>query len=59
MDRADIPVMNLHLMKKKKKKGLKGFFTKEIISISTDNMEHCAWYCSKCKKVLMWMDTDE
>ena len=43
----------------KKKKGLKGFFTKEIISISTDNMEHCAWYCSKCKKVLMWMDTDE
>ena len=43
----------------KKKKGLKGFFTKEIISISTDNMEHCAWYCSKRKKVLMWMDTDE
>ena len=43
----------------KKKKGLKGFFTKEIISISTDNMEHCAWYCSKCKTVFMWMDTDE
>ena len=43
----------------KKKKGLKGFFTKEIINISTDSMEHCAWYCPKCKKVLMWMDTDE
>ena len=43
----------------KKKKGLKGFFTKEIINISTDNMEHCAWYCPRCKKVLMWMDTDE
>ena len=43
----------------KKKKGLKGFFTRNTINISASGFEHCAWYCPKCKKVLMWMDTDE
>ena len=43
----------------KQKKGLKGLFTKEIMSISTDIMSLCARYCSKCKEVVMRMETDE
>ena len=43
----------------KKKSGIVGFFTRETVSISTTIREQDAWYCPKCKKVLMWMDTDE
>ena len=34
----------------KKKKGLKWFFSKEIISISTDNMEHLHGIVQSVKK---------
>ena len=43
----------------KKKRGLKGFFTRKTVTVSASNFEHPAWYCPKCKKVLMWMDTDD
>lgn len=43
----------------KKKTGIAGFFTRETVSISTTLKEQDAWYCPECKKVLMWMDTDE
>lgn len=42
-----------------KKTGIVGFFTRETVSISTTIKEQDAWYCPNCKKVLMWMGTNE
>ena len=39
----------------KKKCGLKGFFTRKTISVETSVLEKTAWYCPKCKKILMWL----
>lgn len=43
----------------KKKTGFKGFFTRKNIKILPYQADQTAWHCPKCKKVLMWMDTDE
>ena len=43
----------------KKKCGLKGFFTRKTISVETSVLEKTSWYCTKCKKILMWMDSNE
>nr|WP_300326231.1 PF20097 family protein [uncultured Anaerostipes sp.] len=43
----------------KKKTGLKGFFTKETISVETSALESPAWHCPKCKKILIWIDSKE
>ena len=43
----------------KKKCGLKGFFTRKTISVETSVLVKTAWYCPKCKKILMWMDSNE
>lgn len=43
----------------KKKTGIKGFFTRKTINVYSGVTEHQAWHCPKCKKVLMWMDSDE
>ncbi len=45
--------------KEKKKKGLKGFFTRKTISVKSGVMENPAWHCPECRKVLMWMDSGE
>ncbi len=43
----------------KKKKGIKGFFSRNTIGVEATELEYPAWYCSKCKKILMWMDSTE
>ncbi len=42
-----------------KKTGIKGFFRRNTIQVSTTIVEQKAWYCPECKKILMWMDADE
>ena len=42
-----------------KKTGLKGILTRKNISIKTSVLESPAWHCPNCKKVLMWMDSNE
>ncbi len=43
----------------KKKKGIKGFFSRERIPVSTTIMDQPAWYCPDCKRILMWMEAKE
>lgn len=43
----------------KEKKGIKGFFTKNIVSVLPGQYECSGWHCPKCKKVLMWLSSDE
>lgn len=43
----------------KRKTGIKGFFSRETVSIRTYPTERPAWHCTQCKKILMWMDADE
>ena len=41
------------------KKGIRGFFTRQTIDIPSVLGEHPAWHCSRCRKVLMWVDSKE
>lgn len=43
----------------KKKNWAKRFFTRKTISVTTPVLEMPAYHCSKCKKILMWMDSKE
>ena len=43
----------------RQKKGIKGFFTRKIVTALPYPAEHQAWHCPQCKKVMMWMDSDE
>lgn len=44
----------------KKKTGIKGFLTRETINVATPAHDgYPAWYCAKCKKILMWADSEE
>ena len=43
----------------KKKTGIKGFFLRKTVTVLPNSVEHLAWHCPHCKKVLMWMDADE
>lgn len=42
-----------------KKTGVKGFFTKKTIAVETSVSAYPAWHCPACKKVLMWIDSNE
>lgn len=43
----------------KKKTGLKGFFTRNKISVENTAPEYPAWHCPKCKKLLLWVNSEE
>lgn len=45
--------------REKQKKGIKGFFTRNTVTVLSYPTEHQAWHCPYCKKVMMWMDSDE
>lgn len=42
-----------------KKKRHKGIFTRKTISVKTSALESPAWHCPKCKKLLIWIDSEE
>lgn len=42
-----------------KKKGIKGFFTRETITVPSYNEKSPAWHCPNCKKVMMWLEAKE
>ena len=42
-----------------KKTGIKGFFSRKIVTVLPYPEEQRAWHCPHCKKVLMWMDAEE
>ena len=41
----------------KSKKGIVGFLIRQPVTIPSTLAEHPAWHCSKCRKVLMWLDS--
>lgn len=41
------------------KKEIRGFFIRQTIDIPSVLGEHPAWHCSRCRKVLMWVDSKE
>ena len=43
----------------KAKKGIAGFLTRQTITIPSALAEYPAWYCPRCRKVLMWVDSKE
>lgn len=43
----------------KRKKGIAGLLTRQIITIPSTLAEHSAWHCPMCRKVLMWVDSKE
>lgn len=43
----------------RQKKGIKGFFTRNAVTVLPYPAEHQAWHCPQCKKVMLWMDSDE
>ena len=45
--------------RERQKKGIKGFFTRNTVTVLPYPGEHQAWHCPQCKKVMMWMDSDE
>ena len=59
MHKVDHTHMNLRLIRKKKKTGIKGFFFSMTVTILPYPAEQRAWHCPHCKKVLMWMDAEE
>lgn len=43
----------------KKKKGISAFFTRKTVYVDATVCEHPAWHCPECKKILMWIDSNE
>ena len=43
----------------RQKKGIKSFFTRNIVAVLPYPAKHQAWHCPQCKKVMMWRDSDE
>lgn len=42
-----------------KKKGIKGFFTRNTITVPSLGGDFKAWHCPQCKKVMLWLNAKE
>ncbi|MDO5547415.1 MAG: PF20097 family protein [Eubacteriales bacterium] len=45
--------------KEMQKKGIKGYFLRNTVSIPMYGGVFPAWHCPKCKKALLWLDSAE